>query len=211
MKKIISVGIALLVGLLIATQLFPAMAQSTGNFELVDLADRGGDGSFYRLVEHSGNVGRANANDFAVELRQIGGNDLKRQVLVVSPSNGVIAEGFSRFSDRRLKENIKELTGALEKIEKIHGVSYQWKDLHKDDASPNKQESIGVIAQEVEKVFPEAVRAVGNERIKAVDYDMLVAVLIESTKELKEQKDQEILQLSQKVQQLETKIQELNR
>jgi hypothetical protein len=60
-------------------------------------------------------------------------------------------------------------------------VRFRWKK----DGTP----SIGVIAQELERVYPELI-ATGPDGMKAVDYDKLAAVLIESTKELKTQQAQ---------------------
>ncbi|NYZ70141.1 tail fiber domain-containing protein, partial [Endozoicomonas sp. SM1973] len=54
-----------------------------------------------------------------------------------------------RFSDIRLKENPVRIDNSLEKVSKLKGVSFVWKKDNKKD--------IGVIAQDVEKVFPELV------------------------------------------------------
>ncbi len=85
------------------------------------------------------------------------------------------------FSDERLKENIKPIKNSLETIEKLNGVTFDWK--------ANGKSSIGVIAQDVQKVFPELVKEVqpleGDEKRLTVNYDGLVGVLIESIKELK--------------------------
>ena len=81
------------------------------------------------------------------------------------------ATSFVYTSDRNLKKNIKTLDGALDKILKLRGVSFNWKD--------NNKPSVGLIAQEVEQVFPELVT--GNE-VKGVQYGNLVAPLIEAVK-----------------------------
>ena len=81
-------------------------------------------------------------------------------------------------SDRRLKKNIQNLNSPLEKTIKMRGVSYQWKDENK-----SQRNQIGVIAQEVEAVYPEFV--ITNENgMKAVNYAQMTAVLIEAMKEL---------------------------
>ena len=81
-------------------------------------------------------------------------------------------------SDIRLKKDIVSLENSLAKINQIRGVNYRWKDEAKGD-----ELHMGVIAQEVEKVFPEVVSE-DNEGIKSVSYTSLVGALIESTKEL---------------------------
>ena len=84
-------------------------------------------------------------------------------------------------SDRRWKKNIVTLDSALTKVLSLRGVSYEWRK----DEFPNKNfadgRQIGVIAQEVEKVYPELVNT-GIDGYKAVEYANLVAVLIEAVK-----------------------------
>jgi hypothetical protein len=79
------------------------------------------------------------------------------------------------YSDERLKDNIETLTNGLDKVEQLRGVTY----------TRDEKESIGVIAQEVEKILPEIVLTADDEiGTKSVDYSRLTAVLIEAVKEL---------------------------
>ena len=84
------------------------------------------------------------------------------------------------LSDERLKENIVPLADSLEKIQKINGVLFNWKDASIDD----KKTHTGVIAQNVEKVFPELVDTNPKTGIKGVEYGNFIAPIIESIKEL---------------------------
>ena len=69
----------------------------------------------------------------------------------------------------------------LERVQKLRGVSWEWVDPERwGDGRPRQ---IGVIAQDVEKVFPEAV-ITGDDGYKRVDYAGLVGVLVEAVKEL---------------------------
>jgi len=77
----------------------------------------------------------------------------------------------------------------LEKISQLEGVTYYWKDSTRDT-----KRQIGVIAQDIEKVFPEAVTT-DEKGMKSVAYGNLVAPLIGAVKELKSQKDFEIEEL----------------
>ena len=86
-------------------------------------------------------------------------------------------------SDERLKENIKPIENASNKIKKIGGYTYDWND--KQDTYEPGTHDMGVIAQEVEEVAPELVTTRDNG-FKAVKYEKLVALLIESNKELLE-------------------------
>ena len=71
--------------------------------------------------------------------------------LTFNPFSGNLsATDFNSTSDINLKENIRPIEDPIEKIIQLNGVSFDWKDTHNS--------SIGVIAQEVEKVFPELVK-----------------------------------------------------
>ena len=93
----------------------------------------------------------------------------------------VSAQDFNTTSDQSLKINIATIEDALEKIELIRGVEFNW-------AKSPHAPSMGVIAQEVESVFPELV---ADTNPKQVNYNGLIGVLIESVKALKA--DNEVL------------------
>jgi hypothetical protein len=84
------------------------------------------------------------------------------------------ANTFTSTSDERKKENIETVENASEILNELRGVKFNWKDSGKP--------SVGVIAQEVEKVLPEAVET-DADGMKSVSYDMLIGVLIETVKE----------------------------
>jgi len=87
-----------------------------------------------------------------------------------------IADGWATYSSRRWKTNIQTLHGALEKVERLRGVSY--------DLKANGQHEVGVIAEEVGAVVPELVTYEANGKdARSVDYSRLTALLIEATKE----------------------------
>ncbi|MBM3281533.1 MAG: tail fiber domain-containing protein, partial [Candidatus Harrisonbacteria bacterium] len=92
----------------------------------------------------------------------------------------ISSSGFSQTSDERLKDDIKEVTGTLDKVGTLRGVNFTWKD----DLS--KQKQLGVIAQDVEKVFPEAVSTDKETGMKAVIHGSLAAVALQGLKELNE-------------------------
>jgi Chaperone of endosialidase len=80
-------------------------------------------------------------------------------------------------SDIRLKRDISELTQPLTKLLQLRGVSYYWQDVRKGNTS-----QLGLIAQEVETVFPELVEQ-GADGMKALNYNGLIPVLLEALKE----------------------------
>ena len=86
-------------------------------------------------------------------------------------------------SDERLKENITRIKSPSTKIKLIHGVEFDW--VPKKGIHNNKGRDVGVIAQDIEKILPEIVITKKNG-YKAVNYEKLVALLIEVNKDLLE-------------------------
>ncbi|MBI4469818.1 MAG: tail fiber domain-containing protein [Acidobacteria bacterium] len=101
----------------------------------------------------------------------------------VDNDGDVFAKSYTPPSDIRLKTDIEPLTDVLKKIHRLRGVSYQW--IEKDPSTSLPE--IGVIAQEVEAVFPELIKPWGDQGYKGVSYDGLTAVLVEGVKALKEE------------------------
>ena len=115
-------------------------------------------------------------------------------------------------SDVRYKKNIEKLNGSLEKILKLRGVSYEWKTEEFKNNGFNDGETIGLIAQELEKVIPELVMT-GPDGFKAVAYDKLTAVIIEGMKEQQSQIEnlkQENEKLREEVSEIEKLRQEID-
>jgi hypothetical protein len=93
-------------------------------------------------------------------------------------------------SDRNLKQNIVNIENSLDKVSKLNGVYYNWtKEALEKHKHLVDEKEVGVIAQDVEAVLPELV-AIREDGTKAVRYERLCAVLIESIKELKKQIEQ---------------------
>ncbi|QDK39739.1 tail fiber domain-containing protein [Bdellovibrio sp. NC01] len=89
----------------------------------------------------------------------------------------------SSWSDIRAKKNIEEIPEALKKVSQLRGVTFDWRTEEFPDQKFKTTRDMGVIAQEVEKVFPEAVQT-ANDGYKSVSYSELVAPLINAVKEL---------------------------
>jgi hypothetical protein len=85
----------------------------------------------------------------------------------------VCATDFNSTSDKTLKTNIQIINNPLDKVLQLNGYTFNWKETNK--------ESIGVIAQELEEIFPQLVSGLSQ---KSVNYNGIIAVLIESIKEL---------------------------
>jgi hypothetical protein len=87
-------------------------------------------------------------------------------------ANFTATGNITAFSDARLKTNVRTIDDAVNKVSQMRGVYFS-----KDD-----KESVGVIAQEIEKVLPEVVY--NDYEYKSVAYGNIVGVLIEAIKEL---------------------------
>ena len=108
------------------------------------------------------------------------------------------------YSDKRLKENIKSIDNALDKVQLISGVTFNANDEAAKYGYTDKKTQVGVIAQEIEQVLPEIVVAApfdiainddgteyskSGENYKTVQYEKIVPLLIEAIKELKQEID----------------------
>ena len=94
-------------------------------------------------------------------------------------------------SDKRLKENIKTIDSALEKVMKLKGVTFDWKDkedILDKEGKPIKikkwKHDVGFIAQDVQKVIPELVRENDNGML-SMRHQGIAPILLEAIKELK--------------------------
>jgi hypothetical protein len=103
-------------------------------------------------------------------------------------------------SDKRLKSDIKPLSNVLDRLEYIRGISFAWNDEAEAVGAQPGEREIGVLADEVEKVFPELVDQ-KDDGYKSVDYSKLTAVLVEAVKELQAQNDE----LRARIERLENK------
>jgi hypothetical protein len=96
--------------------------------------------------------------------------------LTFNPSTGDFTAGGNIIanSDERLKENITTIENALDKVQQLRGVEFDWKD--------NGIHGMGFIAQEVEKILPDLVKE--HDGIKSVAYGNMASLLVEALKEL---------------------------
>ena len=104
----------------------------------------------------------------------------------IDAANDVVAYATS---DERLKENVKLIENPIDKLKQLRGVEFDWKPLtdeEKKSIHGNEGHDVGVIAQEVEKVLPEVVQT-RKSGYKAVKYEKMIPLLIESIKEQQEQ------------------------
>jgi hypothetical protein len=124
-------------------------------------------------------IGQAVATSSNVQFNALGvGTAAGPTAGLIRATNDVIAY-YS--SDERLKENFENIPNSLDKLKQINGYSFDW--IPMEGIHENEGHDIGVKAQEIEAVLPEIVTTRENG-YKAVKYDKLVALLIETNKEL---------------------------
>lgn len=136
-----------------------------------------------------------------------GAEDMRLQNGGTLQVDGDVVAYSTTISDERLKDNVTTIENSLDKIKALRGVEYDW-----NAGSRKGKRDLGLIAQEVEKVIPNIVHEHEqpflnddeNDKTlyKTVDYEKMVAVLIEGMKEQQSQIDElksEINQLKGKV------------
>jgi len=114
---------------------------------------------------------------------------------VETTSTGVTVTGdLNSTSDIRYKKNIETIDNALDKVQSLKGVTFDWDNDAFPETEDNKkpeftERATGVIAQDVEKVLPEAVRE-NEDGFKNVAYGNMVGLLIQAIKEQQTQIDE---------------------
>ena len=113
-------------------------------------------------------------------------------------------------SDGRLTQNIVPLTDTLSKLDQLRGVSFEWNHLSATSMRHKEGEKgIGMIAQELQKVYPELVAGSKKDYL-AINYGAFTAVLLQSVKELNEKVISLFKGLSDRVQALEARMDKVN-
>jgi hypothetical protein len=103
----------------------------------------------------------------------------------IDASNDIVAYSTS---DKRLKENIKPIENALEKVKSLTGVEFDWIEETKD-VHGYEGHDVGVIAQEVQAVLPEAIRT-NESGYLSVRYEKIIGLLVEAMKEQQKEIDE---------------------
>ena len=179
----------------------------TGSGTNVFEIDSDGDAHLNRYLRHNGDsnsyIGWGAADDFRIN---VGGVQMLRYDEGISGTdytqmmddefrlyaNGdfhadgdLVAYSTTVSSDKRLKKDIKPIDNALDIVDKLQGVHFNWKE--------NDEKSIGYIAQDVEKVLPEMVTEkthFDKGEFKTVNYAAMVSIMGEAIKELRAEVEQ---------------------
>ena len=120
-------------------------------------------------------------------------------------------------SDIRYKENLKKISEPNEKIKRISGYEFDWNEKHEIHKNTH---DVGVIAQEIEEILPEIVTE-RDDGYKAVRYEKIVPLLIESNKDLInrveelettiKEKDKKYEELEERMKKMEELIYQINK
>jgi hypothetical protein len=105
--------------------------------------------------------------------------------------NAILMGTLTQSSDARLKTNIQPLKSSIQNIRQLNGYTYNWKENNRD-----KEKQIGVLAQEVQKIYPELVNQ-DEKGVLSVNYIGLVPVLIEGIKEQQKQIEEQTKELQE--------------
>jgi hypothetical protein len=116
---------------------------------------------------------------------------------------------YTQSSDVRLKKQITPLQRPLEMILNMTGVSYTWRIDEFPDKKFNNGRQVGFIAQDLEKILPEAVRT-DADGFKSVGYTTVVPVLVEAVKTQQKQNDVQQKQIDMQQKQIDMQQKQIN-
>ena len=112
------------------------------------------------------------------EVQEFNLEEIEKEVL----NDSVYLDVFAG-SDQAFKENINKMQNPLSLLNNLHGMTYHYKTEQFKEKNFPKNKQLGLIAQDVEKVYPLAVTT-DEDGLKYVNYASLAPILIESIKEL---------------------------
>jgi hypothetical protein len=170
-------------------------AAACGTFMNGDIEFFAGDGlpERMRIVGDTGNVG-------------IGTNAPSQRLQV---NGNILANNVMLPSDARLKEDIHTITRARELLQALHGVHYRWKKDAQAKFGTTSGDDIGLLAQDVQRVLPEAVTTLPDGTL-TVSYDKVVPLLVEALK-AQDAKLQQLEANEAKLKALEARLEKLER
>ncbi|HDH05353.1 MAG TPA: tail fiber domain-containing protein [Nitrospirae bacterium] len=151
-----------------------------GSFQETKIYGASGD----VIIDTAGNVGIGTTSP-----------NYKLQVGELYDETEARANAWLTLSDGSLKTNLVKINNAVDKISRINGYYFNWKN------GSDTRRHVGVIAQEVQKVLPEIVSE-DSKGIKSLDYSKMTSLLIEAVKE----QQKTIIELTGKVNKLEQEM-----
>ncbi|MBN1780214.1 tail fiber domain-containing protein [bacterium] len=167
-----------------------ALHNKSGNVFIGYQAGLNETGSNRLIIHNSSSASPVIWGDFAngrIVIKGSGSDNTNNRTFFV---NGDAAgqTAWSNDSDQCLKKNIRTIPEALDKVQKLHGVNFEWRDSGKRP----KGVQMGFIAQEARDIIPEVVD--GEDGHLSMQYAPITALLVEAVKELKMTVDQLVLE-----------------
>jgi hypothetical protein len=133
-------------------------------------------------------------------------SNLSTDALTIDVDGNIIVKSVTETSSRKHKRNIRNITGALEKVSALQGIFFDW------DPEHGGQHDMGFVGEDVARVLPELVHMSSEDgNVGGLKYGHLTAVLVEAIKELQAQKEQEIAALKTQNKQLQRRIEILEK
>ncbi|MHC4242716.1 MAG: tail fiber domain-containing protein [Planctomycetota bacterium] len=131
-------------------------------------------------------------------------SDLSTDALTIDVDGNIIVKSVTETSSRKHKRNIRNITGALEKVSALQGIFFDW------DPEHGGQHDMGFVGEDVANVLPELVHMNSEDgNVGGLKYGHLTAVIVEAIKELNTQKEKEIAALKTQNKQLQRRIEVL--
>jgi hypothetical protein len=151
----------------------------------------------FRLQADSGLAGQGRSfvvyDEVAAQFRMVINGSGNVGIGTASPSyklhvNGSVAGvgAYNNVSDARFKTNINCLTNALEKVLRLRGVTYRWRQAEHPEKNFEPEPQVGLVAQEVKEVLPEVVSQ-DAEGYYSIAYSKVIPVLVEAIKDQQRQ------------------------
>lgn len=200
------------------------LGNGTQNYKIINLADPVADQDAVTKKYLDAGVATATAagkdnlgNHKATESLKLGSNAISNDgqtgkgLTFDAPGNAEFGQNVTikgnlyTPSDRRLKTNVQTLTTVLDKINQIRGVRFEYLDQHKYATGPK----IGLIAQELQVVYPEMVTK-GKDGYLKVDYTQLTGMLIQAIKEQQEEIESLKQRMDKQQEQINSILKKLN-
>ena len=146
-------------------------------------------------------------NEDEIPIYSLGTNTNRWSTVFANTINAT--NGEIQTSDQRLKTNIKPLEKALDKVLTLNGVTYEWRVNEFPEMHFDSNRHVGVIAQEVEAVLPEAVET-SDAGYKSVNYSNITPLLIEAIKE-QQAEIEELKSVKEENEALKAKVEKLEK
>ena len=158
----------------------------------------GAGGNILFKVANEGTADQTTVNSYVTALT-INDDTTASFASDLTVGGAVTCVSLTQSSDKNLKNDIVTITNAMDNIEKINPVNYKLKN------DPDQKTKMGVIAQELDEIFPDLVHK--NTETLSVDYNSLIGLLIAGVKE----QQQTIKTLSDKVKSLSNEVENLKK